>query len=81
MFTVKNKTMIPYQALLFGALALYLYKLNKANAMGAGTKIAIDTEKLSRAAMPYVPVAPHVAPAVQTGLKKTLDVLFERIKK
>ena len=79
---VKNKGMIPYQALLFGALALYLYKLSKANAaLAGGTKINIDTEKLSRAAMPYVPVGSQVAPAVQAGLKKTLDVIFERIKK
>lgn len=82
MFMVKNKNLAPYQILLFGALGLYLYKLNKANkdSLG-GTKINIDTEKLSRAAMPFVPVGSHVAPAVQAGLKKTLDVVFERIKK
>lgn len=82
MFTVKDKKLIPYQALLFGALGLYLWKLNKANAMGdSATKVSIDTDKLSRVATPFLPIKPESRPQVQEGLKRTLDVLLERIKK
>lgn len=73
--------MVPYQVLLFGALGLYLWKLNKANGMGEGTRVTIDTDKLSRVATPFLPIKPESRPQVQEGLKRTLDVLFQRIKK
>lgn len=83
MFNVKDKKLIPYQALLFGALGLYLWRLNKLNTMGEGkTKLSIDTDKISRVATPFLPgITPEKAPEVQRGIKNTLDVLFERIKK
>lgn len=81
MFDVKNKKLLPYQALLFGALGLYLWRLNKVNREGGQTKVTIDTDKLARAAMPYMPVSDHIAPAMQVGLKKTLDVVLEKVKK
>jgi len=81
MFDVKDKRMLPYKAILFGALGLYLYKLNRVNKELGGTRVSIDTDKLARAAMPYVPVPDHAAPAVEEGLKRGLNVLFERIKK
>lgn len=81
MFDVKDKRMFPYQVALFGALALYLYKLNKVNSLGGGTRVTIPTDKISKAIMPFVPVHPMAAPAVQDGIQKGLDMLLEGIKK
>lgn len=82
MFTVKDKKLLPYQFLLFGALGLYLYRLNKSNQEGFGnSKVSIDTDKLSKIATPFLPIKPDHYEPVRQGIKKTLDVVFERIKK
>ena len=79
MFDVKDKRILPSQILLFGALGLYLWKLNRVATLG--TKFSVDTDKLSRAAMPWVPVSSHMAPVIQDGLKKGLDIVLEKIRK
>lgn len=82
MFTVKDKKLLPYQFLLFGALGLYLYRLNKSNQDGMGnSKVSIDTEKLSRMAAPFLPIRPDQMEPVSQGIKRTLDVVLEKIKK
>lgn len=82
MFDVKNKQLTPYKFILFGALGLYLWKLNRVNRQeDTGTKVSIDTDKMARAAMPYVPVSDHAAPVVEEGIKNVLNVVFEKVKK
>jgi len=81
MFDVKDKSLLPYKIILMGALGLYLWRLNRVNSLGGATKVSIDTEKLSRAAMPYIPVPDHIQPATQAGLKKVFDVMFEKVRK
>lgn len=83
MFLSKDKKMFPYQLLLFGSLGLYLWKQSERNKeLGSNpVKVRIDTDKLSQAVMPYVPVDPRFQQPVQEGIKKTFDVLFQKVKK
>ena len=83
MFLSKDKKMLPYQLLLFGSLGLYLWKQSKVNGElgGRGVRVNIDTDKLSQAAVPYIPVQDHMKEPVREGIKKTLDVLLNKVKK
>lgn len=84
MFLSKDKKLLPYQVLLFGALGLYLYKLSKRNTeLGSNdqVKFNIDTNKLSQAVMPYINVDGRFHEPLQKGIKKTLDTVLTKVKR
>jgi len=80
----KDKKLMPYQALLFASLALYLYKTSKRNkelGQNDQTRISIDTDGLSKSVTPWLSANPMHQAKIQKVLKEGIDLMLKGLKK
>lgn len=84
MFNVKDKKLMPYKLILFSALGLYIFMASRrAKELGhapEGFKFNFDTEKASASVMPWIPGKPEYKPAIQRGIKASLDQFMRVFK-
>ena len=75
----KNKTLNILRWVAFGAVGLYLWRVNKVEGKAMGTenpdnfKIEIDTERAINAAFELIPPLKRLNPMVQVGIKEFVN--------